>query len=137
MPSSQLTRSAPKEYMQWKKNHYSQMPFRLVEFFVKVGLGRNGWAVAARLCRCIHSDGSLGKVSRKTMMADTGLSMYQVDRGMKELRQKLVIEPIPKFLSGGYPTPDRSNRGHVAQYRLTEDVLDYIREEISGIAPYR
>lgn len=51
-------------------------------------VGRNGWAVMVALCRKLYKDGCFGMSSSKEMAAFTGLSAYQIARGMTKLREK-------------------------------------------------
>lgn len=99
----------------------------LIEELVKRQVGRNGWAVMVALCRKVYADGRLGRASAKEISSCTGLTRYQVARGMTELRNKGLIVPVIRRNSEGYRRPDRSNFGHIAQYCITRDVWASVR----------
>ena len=111
---------------------FSMMPTGLVEKLVESRVGRNGWAVMVVLCRMVFADGGLGRVSAEEVSRVSGLSAYQVARGMKELRDKGVIVPVMRRTAKGYRHPDRSNFGHVARYCICRDVWE--RVETAGDA---
>lgn len=89
---------------------------------VREQFGRNGWAVMVALCHKIYADGKLGRVSADEIVRRTELTRAQVSRGMKELRDKKIIAPVIRVTREGYRHMDRSNYGHVAQYRITADL---------------
>ena len=84
------------------------------------------------LCRKVYTDGRLGRVSAKEISERTGLTAYQVARGMAELREKGVIVPVVRRNSEGVRRPDRSNFGHVAQYCIARDVWQRVETDASG-----
>lgn len=90
-------------------------------------VGRNGWAVMVALCRKLYDDGLLGRSSSEEVSAFTGLTAYQVARGMAELRQKGVIAPVIVKDADDVRRIDRSGHGHVAQYCITRDVWASVR----------
>ena len=92
-------------------------------------VGRNGWAVMVALCRKVYADGRLGRCSAADIAERTGLSAYQVARGMAELRERGVIAPVIRRTANGRRAPDRSNFGHVAQYCITRDVWAKVSTE--------
>lgn len=70
---------------------------------------------------CIQSDGTLRCVSREEMMERAGMSRDMVDRGIKSLKNKGIIEPC-EVLKSGAMVADTSHVGHVARYRIAADV---------------
>ena len=91
-----------------------------MKLLVDKKVGRNGWAVMVVLCRKVYADGRLGRTPAAEIAEASGLTAYQVARGMKELRDKELIAPVTRKTAQGYRHPDRSNYGHVAQYRFTK-----------------
>ena len=116
-------------FVRFPKHTYSTIQEGLARRLVKRQIGRNGWAVMVTLCRTIYSDGRLGKMSSQSIQTSTGLTDKQVSRGMKELREKGIIEPIVRTTSQGYRHRDRSNLNHVAQYRFCEGTRNAIAHE--------
>ena len=106
----------------------------LVKLMTEKKVGRNGWAVMVALCRKVYADGRLGRTPATEISEASGLTAYQVARGMKELRDKGIIAPVTRKTAQGYRHPDRSNYGHVAQYRFTKNAWACI-ETISGDLP--
>ena len=84
----------------------------------------------ASLCRYVKPDGTFGKVSREKMSSETTLTPAQVSRGMAELKEKLVIEPVPRLSIDGRWMPDRSNFGHVATYRFTKECWNFVSRDL-------
>ena len=64
----------------------------------------------------------MGIAPARDVSLRTGLTAYQVARGMAELRDKGVIEPVSVRCRDGACRPDRSTHGHVARYRVSPDV---------------
>ena len=95
-------------------------------------VGRNGWAVMVALCRKLYDDGLLGRSSSAEVSELTGLTSYQVARGMAELRQKGMIVPVVVKDSRGVRRIDRSGHGHVAQYCITRDVWASVKLHDDG-----
>ena len=85
-------------------------------------VGRNGWAVMVALCRKVYADGRLGRASAEEIVRRSGLTRYQIARGMTELREKNIIVPVVRKTADGFRKLDRSNYGHVAQYCITRDI---------------
>lgn len=102
----------------------------LMRVMVAVNLGRNGCVVLLSLCRFVKPNGMFGKMPSRKIVEDTGMTPAQVARGMKELRDKHIIEPIPRVAFDGTTKPDRSNFGHVATYRFTEAAWSRIRDDL-------
>lgn len=78
----------------YAKQSFTILPDALVGVLVKRQVGRNGWAVMAALCHAIFSDDRIGVMSSNEVCARTGLTKYQVARGMTELRDKGIIAPV-------------------------------------------
>ena len=104
-----------------------------MKLLVEKRVGRNGWAVMVALCRKVYADGRLGRTPAAEIAEASGLTAYQVARGMKELRDKGIIAPVTRKTAQGYRHPDRSNYGHVAQYRFTKKA--WARVETAPIEP--
>lgn len=111
---------------------YATLQEGLVGELVARRVGRNGWAVMVALCRRVYADGRLGRASAEEVAGCTGLSAYQVARGMAELRDKGVIAPVIRRTAEGRRVPDRSNFGHVAQYCITREVWAKVSTETAG-----
>lgn len=94
-------------------------------------VGRNGWAVMVALCRKLYEDGRFGASSAREMSDFTGLSAWQVARGMTELREKGLIVPVVVKDAEGRRRPDRSSSGHVARYCVARDVWEKV--EVDGV----
>ena len=105
---------------------YSTIPEGLLLALVRKQVGRNGWAVMVALCRKVYADGRLGRASAEEIASCSGLSRYQIARGMTELRGKGIIVPVVRKTADGFRKLDRSNYGHVAQYCITSDVWNDI-----------
>lgn len=89
-------------------------------------VGRNGWVVMVALCRKLYKDGCFGMSSSKEMAAFTGLSAYQIARGMTELREKGLIVPLIVKDVDGRRRPDRSSSGHVARYCVARSIWETV-----------
>lgn len=116
--------------IRYRSGRFATVPASLIEFLVRVKVGRNGMAVIMSLCRYVRPDGTFRKISREKMSHETTLTPAQVSRGMAELKEKLVIEPVPRLSFDGRWKPDRSNFGHVASYRFTKEAWKFIAEDI-------
>lgn len=108
---------------------YSAVQEGLLRELVARRVGRNGWAVMVALCRKVYADGKLGRVSAAEISERSGLTPYQVARGMTELRDRGIIAPVVRRTADGRRKPDRSNFGHVAQYCIARDVWAAIETE--------
>lgn len=106
---------------------YTVLPDALIAALVEKGIGRNGWAVLAALCHRIYTDGRLGRASAQSISETTGLTKYQIARGMTELRNERIIVPVIRKTQEGYRHPDRSNFHHVAQYRICKDIWEAVK----------
>ena len=73
---------------------YSTIPEGLMLALVSKQVGRNGWAVMVALCRKVYADGRLGRASAEEIARRSGLTRYQIARGMTELREKNIIVPV-------------------------------------------
>ena len=103
-------------FARYPSGSYATLQDGLVAALVARKVGRNGWAVLAAMCHKVYYDGRLGWMRR------TGLTTRQVAHGMAELRDKRVIAPVLQRGADGAWRPDRSRLGHVAQYRIADDV---------------
>lgn len=109
-------------YAQYPPLSFSVVPQGLVAELAARRVGRNGLLVMMDLCRQVYEDGTIGRAPARDVSDRTGLTAYQVARGMAELREKGVIEPMSVRCRDGARRPDRSAHGHVAQYRIGGDV---------------
>lgn len=125
--------SAPDPFARYPATTFATIQVGLVKLLVEKRVGRNGWAVMVALCRKVYADGRLGRTPAAEIAEASGLSAYQVARGMKELRDKGIIAPVTRKTAQGYRHPDRSNYGHVAQYRFTKKA--WARVETAPIEP--
>ena len=114
--------SAMARYAQYPPLGFSVVPQGLVMELGARRVGRNGLIVMIDLCRQVYEDGAIGRTPARDMSDRTGLSAYQVARGMAELRDKGVIEPVTVRGRDDVRRPDRSTHGHVARYRISDDV---------------
>ena len=112
----------PCRFAQYPPLTFAMVPEGLIAGLVARRVGRNGWAVMVALCRKLYEDGRLGCSSASEIASSSGLTAYQIARGMTELRDKGVIEPVTVKLPDGRRRPDKSANGHVAQYRITREV---------------
>ena len=101
---------------------YATVQKELTKAMVEKQVGRNGWAVMIALCHKIYADGRLGRASAEEIARRSGLTRYQIARGMTELREKNIIVPVVRKTADGFRKLDRSNYGHVAQYCITRDI---------------
>jgi hypothetical protein len=76
----------------------------------------------------VLADGRFGRKSSENMQAITGLTAAQVARGMLELKQASIIEPVERTNREGFRNPDRSTLNHVAQYRFTKSAWKSIEK---------
>jgi|GEM_PF-1133203 len=107
-------------FARYPASTFATVPGGLACLMAEKRVGRNGWAVMVALCRRVYADGRLGRTPAAEIAEASGLTAYQVARGMKELRDKGIIAPVTRKTAQGYRHPDRSNYGHVAQYRFTK-----------------
>lgn len=126
---------APDPFARYPASTFSTVQVGLVRLMSEMKVGRNGWAVMVALCRKVYADGRLGRTPAAEIAEAAGLTAYQVARGMKELRDKGIIAPVTRKTAQGYRHPDRSNYGHVAQYRFTKKA--WARIETVPDAPSR
>lgn len=111
---------------------FSLIPRGVVEALVSKHVGRNGWAVMAALCRRVYADGKLGRSSQRMISEFAGLSVWQVARGMTELRDKGIIVPVVRKDVEGRRWVDRSVKGYVAQYCIDRSIwatVELLEEE--------
>ena len=120
---------ANNNYARYAPGTYSNVPLGLVRALTQKKVGRNGWPVAVMLCSCVFSNRTLGRMPAATICECTGLTPYQVARGMTELRNKDIIVPVVRRTETGYRRIDRSNTGHVARYCFTPEVWEMIELE--------
>lgn len=93
-------------FAQYKPHHFTMVPTALLGELTGRRVGRNGWAVMAALCRKVYTDGRIGRLPASDVSAMTGLTPYQVARGMTELRKKGLIVPVILKQSNGRRRPD-------------------------------
>lgn len=122
---------APDPFARYPSQTYSVLPDGLLRAMVEKGVGRNGWAVMMALCHVVYGDGILGRMPAKCVAEITGLTEYQIARGMTELRNKKIIVPVMRTTAEGYRHHDRSNLGHVAQYCICKDVWNQIERIVT------
>ena len=101
MQNPQRLSDQKQDAIRYRAGRFATVPASLIEFLVRVKVGRNGFAVIASLCRYVKPDGTFGKISREKMSSETTLTPAQVSRGMAELKEKLVIEPVPRLSIDG------------------------------------
>ena len=109
-------------FARYPSGSYATLQDGLVAALVARKVGRNGWAVLAAMCHKVYYDGRLGWMSAREISRRTGPTTRQVAHGMAELRDKRVIAPVLQRGADGAWRPDRSRLGHVAQYRIADDV---------------
>lgn len=114
--------------------HYPNFTFAtiqdgLIHYCVDRELGRNGWVVLLALCHTVYYDGRFRTTGAEEIAERTGLTKAQIARGMTELREKKIIEPVMRTTAKGYRHKDRSTFGHIAQYRFTWDAWHSINVE--------
>ena len=109
-------------FARYPSGSYATLQCGLVTALVARKVGRNGWGVMAAMCCKVYWDGRLGWMSSREISKRTGLSARQVAHGMAELRDKGIIAPVLRRGADGAWRPDRSRLGHVAQYRIADDV---------------
>lgn len=119
----------------YAKQSFTILPDALVGVLVERQVGRNAWAVMAALCHAVFSDGRIGVMLSNEVCAHTGLTKYQVARGMTELRDKGIIAPVIRTNAEGYRHPDRSNYGHVARYCICRDIWVLVELKETGESP--
>jgi len=115
-------------YVRYPKLTYSTIQQGLMKVLVEKRIGRNGWAVITALSMAVLADGRFGRKSSENMQAITGLTAAQVARGMLELKQASIIEPVERTNREGFRNPDRSTLNHVAQYRFTKSAWKSIEK---------
>lgn len=114
------------EFARYTASTFSTMPQAVVAAMVEKKVGRNGWTVMAVLCRTVYSDGRLGVVPADKISEYSGLTRAQVARGMSDLKESKIIEPVVRRNSKGQRRRDRSSFGHVAQHRICSDVWEEV-----------
>ena len=90
-------------------------------------VGRNGLIVMLALCRKVYDDGRLGRASALSIAEFTGLGLRQVERGMADLKERGIIEPVRFKDDEGRWRFDRSCGGHVAQHRIAKEIWDNVQ----------
>ena len=131
MPDPQRLGDCDSDAIRYHSGRFTTIPASLIEYLVRVKVGRNGMAVIMSLCRHARPDGTFAKYSREKMSAETTLTPAQVSRGIAELKEKLVIESTSTISLNGTKRPDRANFGHIATYRFTQQAWSFIQEDIS------
>ena len=131
MPVRQGIRRSKDCYVRYPKQTYATIPDGLIKICAAKKIGRNGWIVLTTLCKAVYSDGRFARIGSAEQMKLTGLNANQVGRGMKELRDAGIIEAVERTTANGYRHKDRSNFGHIAQYRFTKHAWDLIQKEVT------
>ena len=90
-------------------------------------VGRNGLIVMIALCRKVYDDGKLGRASAISISEFTGLGLRQVERGMADLKERGIIEPVRFKDDEGRWRYDRSCGGHVAQHRIAKEIWENVQ----------
>ena len=116
-------------YAHYPKRTFTTIPDGIIGALTEKQVGRNGWAVMAVLCKMVHADGRLGTVSAESIAEQSRLTLPQVARGMRDLRQRGVIAPVVLKNRRGYRHPDKSCHGHVAQYCVCKDVWSQVTRQ--------
>ncbi|MBQ9069118.1 MAG: hypothetical protein IJ131_08675 [Eggerthellaceae bacterium] len=109
-------------YARYPASTFTTLPEALVRALIGRQVGRNGWAVLTVLCRMVYTDGRLGTVGAEKVAETTGLTLAQVARGMRDLRQRGIIAPVIRKNARGYRHLDKPCFGHVAQYCICKDI---------------
>ena len=89
-------------------------------------VGRNGLIVMIALCRKVYDDGKLGRASAISISEFTGLDLRQVERGMADLKERGVIEPVRfkddegrwRYVSPGRLYQGRPHEAGLLRHRL-------------------
>ena len=113
-------------YAHYPAPKFTTLSDALVRAMTERQVGRNGWSVMMVLSKMTHINGSLGIVSAERISEQTGLTLAQVARGMRDLRQKKIIAPVIRKSSDGYRHPDKSSFRHVAQYCICRSVWEQV-----------
>lgn len=119
-------------FARYEPQSFAILPDGLVAAMAERKVGRNGWAVMTALCHAVFSDGRLGVLSAKSIAKRTGLTEYQVARGMTDLREHDIIAPVIRKNAAGYRHPDKSTYRHVAQYCICRDVWEAVEQQAQG-----
>ena len=90
-------------------------------------VGRNGLIVMIALCRKVYDDGKLGRASAISISEFTGLELRQVERGMADLKERGIIEPVRFKDDEGRWRYDRSCGGYVAQHRISKEIWENVQ----------
>ncbi len=106
----------------YAKQGFTILPDALMNILVERQVGRNGRAVMAAFCHAVFADGRIGVMSSNEVCVRTGLTKYQVARGMTDLRDKGIIAPVIRTNAEGHRHPDRSSYGRVARYCICRDI---------------
>ncbi len=116
-------------YVRYAPGSYSNIPTGFVRVLAEKKVGRNGWPVMVALCSCVLENRMIGRMLAASISERTGLSLWQVARGMAELRNKGIVMLVIRRAEEGYRRIDRSNTGHVARYCFTSEVWNKIETE--------
>lgn len=74
-------------------------------------------------------------MSSYEVCARTGLTKYQVARGITELCDKGIIASVIRTNFEGYRHSDRSNYGYVARYCICRDIWALVELRETGELP--
>ena len=116
-------------FVRYPKFSYATLQDGLTRVLLEKEVGRNGWEVMAILSKAVYYDGRFRPIGAEEMSKQFGLTKAQISRGMAELRDKDIITPVTVTTYRGFRKPDRSNFGHIAQYRFTSEVWRMIERE--------
>ena len=120
------------EYARYPKGTYATIQDGLLRLLAERQVGKNGWPVAVFLCRKVFADGTIGRASSKAIQEATGLTEAQVERGMRELRDKEIIRRVTKATRAGAMVADKSMPYHVARYEFTREAWRRIEKSPPG-----
>lgn len=117
----------PGRFVRYPPQTFTMLQKGLVTELASRQVGRNGLIVMLALCRKVYEDGRLGRASAASISEFTGLGLRQVERGMADLKERGIIEPVRLKDDDGRWRYDRSCGGHVAQYCIARDVWAMVR----------
>ena len=120
------------EYVRYPKGTYATIQDGLLRFLAERQVGKNGWPVAVYLCRRVYADGRIGRASSKAIQSATGLTEAQVERGMRELRDKEIIRRMTRDTRAGAKVEDKAAPYHVARYEFTKEAWERIEKTHPG-----
>ncbi len=117
----------PGRFARYPPLAFTTIPQGLIAELSARKVGRNGLIVMLALCRKVYDDGRLGRASALSIAEFTGLGLRQVERGMADLKERGIIEPVRFKDDEGRWRFDRSCGGHVAQHRIAKEIWDNVQ----------